>query len=52
MAMKKKIAIIGMGELGQKHFSELRRSDYFELVALYIRAAVKISARAIRSLII
>lgn len=33
--MKKKIAIIGMGELGQKHFSELRRSDYFELVALY-----------------
>lgn len=33
--MKKKIAIIGMDELGQKHFSELRRSDYFELVALY-----------------
>ncbi|MDA3077677.1 Gfo/Idh/MocA family oxidoreductase [Campylobacter sp. JMF_06 NA1] len=33
--MKKKIAIIGLGELGAKHFKELRRSDYFDLVALY-----------------
>lgn len=32
--MKKKIAIIGLGENGRKHLSELRRSDYFELVAL------------------
>lgn len=32
--MKKKIAIIGMGAYGRKHLSELRRSDYFELVAL------------------
>ena len=35
--MKKKIAIIGLGELGAKHFKELRRSDYFDLVALYDR---------------
>ena len=32
---KKKIAIIGMSELGHKHFSELRRSDFFELVGIY-----------------
>ncbi|MBO7370531.1 MAG: Gfo/Idh/MocA family oxidoreductase [Campylobacter sp.] len=32
---KKKIAIIGMGEVGRKHFSELRRSDFFELVGIY-----------------
>lgn len=32
--MKKKIAIIGMGESGRRHLSELRRSDYFELIAL------------------
>ncbi|CZE47013.1 Gfo/Idh/MocA family protein [Campylobacter geochelonis] len=32
--MKRKIAIIGLGEIGKKHLSELRRSDYFELVAI------------------
>ena len=32
---KKKIAIIGMDQAGRKHFSELRRSDYFELVGIY-----------------
>lgn len=32
--MKKKIAIIGLGKYGKKHLSELRRSDYFELVAV------------------
>ncbi|MBP5778840.1 MAG: Gfo/Idh/MocA family oxidoreductase, partial [Campylobacter sp.] len=25
----------GMGEVGRKHFSELRRSDFFELVGIY-----------------
>ena len=32
--MKKKISIIGLGKIGKKHFSELRRSDYFELVGV------------------
>lgn len=32
--MKKKISIIGLGKIGKKHFSELRRSDYFELVGI------------------
>ncbi|NLK67512.1 MAG: Gfo/Idh/MocA family oxidoreductase [Campylobacteraceae bacterium] len=32
--MKKKIAIIGLGKYGKKHLSELRRSDYFELVGV------------------
>ncbi|NLY04213.1 MAG: Gfo/Idh/MocA family oxidoreductase [Campylobacter sp.] len=32
--MKKKIGIIGLGEIGKKHLSELRRSDYFELVSV------------------
>ena len=35
ISAKKKIAIIGMNEIGHKHFSELRRSDYFELVGVY-----------------
>lgn len=32
--MKKKIAIIGLGKIGRRHLSELRRSEHFELVAL------------------
>ena len=35
ISAKRKIAIIGMGEAGRKHFSELRRSDSFELVGIY-----------------
>lgn len=32
--MKKSIAIIGLKEKGRKHLSELRRSDYFNLVGI------------------
>jgi len=32
--MKKKIVIIGLGARGNRHLSELRRSDYFELIGL------------------
>lgn len=35
ISAKKKIAIVGMNESGHRHFSELRRSDYFELVGIY-----------------
>ncbi|WP_297574584.1 Gfo/Idh/MocA family oxidoreductase [uncultured Campylobacter sp.] len=33
--MKKDIAIIGLGQRGRNHLSELRRSDFFNLVGLY-----------------
>ncbi|PSM51886.1 oxidoreductase, Gfo/Idh/MocA family [Campylobacter blaseri] len=32
--MKVKVALIGLGKIGKEHLSELRRSDYFELVAV------------------
>ncbi|MSN97071.1 Gfo/Idh/MocA family oxidoreductase [Campylobacter sp. FMV-PI01] len=32
--MKKKIVLIGLDTFGKKHLSELRRSDYFELVGV------------------
>ncbi|MCI6988463.1 MAG: Gfo/Idh/MocA family oxidoreductase [Campylobacter sp.] len=33
--MRDKIALIGLDSKTKKHFSELRRSDYFELVGIY-----------------
>lgn len=32
--MKRKIGIIGLGECGQKHLNDLRRSEYFDLVGI------------------
>lgn len=32
--MKRKMGIIGLGNFGKKHLSELRRSDYFDLVGV------------------